>query len=101
MAAREHVARADYRQEVASARADFLAAQAKAETLEADSLPQADEALRLAELGYRNGKFPLIEVLAAAEARDAIRRSLIDAREDQGRAAAMLIRLAQPGRKFR
>ena len=95
-AAREHVARADYRQEVASARADFLAAQAKAETLEADSLPQADEALRLAELGYRNGKFPLIEVLAAAEARDAIRRSLIDAREDQGRAAAMLIRLAQP-----
>jgi cobalt-zinc-cadmium efflux system outer membrane protein len=92
--AREAVARADYRQTVAQTRADYLAAEAKAGTLEEKSLPQAEEALRLAEIGYRNGKFPLIEVLAAADARDAIRRSLIDAREAQGRAAARLIRLA-------
>lgn len=92
--AREAVALADYRQEVAQARAEYLGAEAKADTLESDSLPQAEEALRLAEIGYRNGRFPLIEVLAAAEARDGIRRSLIDAREAEGRAAARLIGLA-------
>jgi len=92
--AREAVALADYRQAVAEARADYLAAEAKADTLEARSLPQAEEALRLAEIGYRNGKFELLEVLSAAEARDDIRSSLIDAREAQGKAAALLIRLA-------
>ena len=92
--AREAVALADYRKEVAKARADYLAAEAKSETLAKDSLPQAEEALRLAGIGYRNGKFPLIEVLSAADTRDSIRRSLIDAREAQGRAAAKLIRLA-------
>lgn len=92
--AREAIALADYRQEVAQARADFLGAEAKASTLETGSLPQAEEALRLAEIGYRNGKFPLLEVLAAAQARDEIRRSLIDAREAKARAAARLIRLA-------
>lgn len=92
--AREAVALADYRQSVAQARADYLAAEAKADTLEKESLPQAEEALRLAEIGYRNGKFPLIEVLSAADTRDSIRRTLIDAHEAQGRAAAKLIRLA-------
>ena len=93
-AAREAVATADYRQAVAEARADYLGAEAKAETLERESLPQAEEALRLADIGYRNGKFPLIEVLSVAATRDTIRRALIDAREDQGKAAALLIRLA-------
>ncbi len=93
-AAREAVAQSDYRQSVAEARAQYLAAEAKADTLEAKSLPQAEEALRLAELGYREGKFELIEVLSAADARDGVRRTLIDAREAQGRAAALLIRLA-------
>lgn len=92
--ARDAVALADYRQDVAQARADYLGAEAKAETLANDSLPQAEEALRLAQIGYRNGRFPLIEVLAAAEARDGILRSLTDSREAQGRAAARLIRLA-------
>lgn len=93
-AAREAVAQSDYRQSVAEARAQYLAAEAKADTLEAKSLPQAEEALRLAELGYREGKFELIEVLSAGDARDGVRRALIDAREAQGRAAALLIRLA-------
>jgi cobalt-zinc-cadmium efflux system outer membrane protein len=47
--------------------------------------------LRLVRIGYRNGRFPLIEVLAAAEARDAIREALIQAQEDRGRLAAQLI----------
>lgn len=97
-AAREAVAQSDYRQSVAEARAEYLAAEAKADTLEAESLPQAEEALWLAELGYREGKFELIEVLSAADARDGVRRSLIDAREAQGRAAALLIRFAATDR---
>lgn len=92
--AREAVATAEYQRTVSRARADYLGAEAKATTLEAESLPQAEEALRLAEIGYRNGRFPLIELLSAAEARDEIRHSLIDAREAQGLAAARLIRLA-------
>lgn len=92
--AREAVALAEYQRALTQTRAEYLAAEAKATTLEIQSLPQAEEALRLAEVGYRNGRFPLIEVLAAAEARDGIRRSLIDAREAQGLAAARLIRLA-------
>jgi cobalt-zinc-cadmium efflux system outer membrane protein len=58
------------------------------------SLPQAEEALRLVRIGYRNGKFPLIEVLAAAEARDGIREALIQAKEDRDQLAAQLIWLA-------
>ena len=69
-------------------------AETRVETLSTTSLPQAEEALRLVRIGYRNGRFPLIEVLSAAEARDAIREALIAAQEDRGQAAAELIRLA-------
>jgi cobalt-zinc-cadmium efflux system outer membrane protein len=93
-AAREAVIRADYEQSVVQARSDYLAARARVQTLFATSLPQAEEALRLATIGYRNGRFPLIEVLSAAEARDSIRASLISAQEAQGSAAATLISLA-------
>ena len=92
--AREAVALADFEQDVSRARSQYLAAEARVETLSATSLPQAEEALRLVRIGYRNGRFPLIEVLSAAEARDAIREALIAAQEDQGQAAAELIRLA-------
>lgn len=92
--AREAVVRADFRQEVAQARAQFLGAEARVDTLSNTSLPQAEEALRLVRLGYRAGRFPLIEVLSAAEARDAIRNALIDAQETRGQAAARLIRLS-------
>lgn len=92
--AREAVARADYEQAVATARARYLGAEARVETLSQTSLPQAEEALRLVRIGYRNGRFPLIEVLAAAEARDTIREALIAAREQRGLAAAELIGLA-------
>lgn len=88
------VVEADFRQDVVKARAEYVAAQAKTETLEAESLPRAEEALRLVRIGYRNGKFPLIEVLSAGEARDDIRRALIEAKEARGKAAAQLIYLA-------
>lgn len=92
--AREAVALADFEQAVTRARSRYLAAEARVETLSTRSLPQADEALRLVRIGYSNGRFPLIEVLSAAEARDAIREALIAAQEDRGQAAAELIRLA-------
>ena len=92
--AREAVALADFEQAVATARARYLGAEARVETLSQTSLPQAEEALRLVRIGYRNGRFPLIEVLAAAEARDTIREALIAAREQRGLAAAELIGLA-------
>lgn len=92
--AREAVALADYEQAVTRVRAAYLAAEARVETLSTTSLPQAEEALRLVQIGYSNGRFPLIEVLAAADARDAIREALIAAQQDRGQAAAELIRLA-------
>lgn len=92
--AREAVALADYEQAVTRARAAYLAAEARVETLSTTSLPQAEEALRLVQIGYSNGRFPLIEVLAAADARDAIREALIAAQQDMGQTAAELIRLA-------
>ena len=92
--AREAVALADFEQSVTRARTEYLAAEARVATLSTTSLPQAEEALRLVRIGYRNGRFPLIEVLSAAEARDAIREALIAAQEDRGQAAAELIRLA-------
>ncbi|MBU1252907.1 MAG: TolC family protein, partial [Alphaproteobacteria bacterium] len=92
--AREVVALADFELTVTRARSQYLAAEARVETLSTTSLPQAEEALRLVRIGYRNGRFPLIEVLSAAEARDAIREALITAQEDRGQAAAELIRLA-------
>lgn len=89
--AEEAIAEADYRLEFERARTLYLAAERRVETLAGASLPQAEEALRLVEIGYRNGRFPLIEVLAAAQARDAIRENLIQAEETRSLLAARLI----------
>lgn len=92
--AREAIVRTDFELAITQTRSRYLAAETRAQTLAEASLPQAEEALRLVRIGYRNGKFPLIEVLAAAEARDEIREALIQAREDRGQLAAQLIWLA-------
>ena len=89
--ANEAIAKVDYRLEFERSRTLYVAAKARAETLSSASLAQAEEALRLVEIGYRNGRFPLIEVLAAAEARDAIRQNLIQAEESRDLLAAQLI----------
>ncbi len=87
----EAIAEADFRLDLKRTRTQYRAAASRVETLRQASLPQAEEALRLVEIGYRNGRFPLIEVLAAAEARDAIRENLIQAEETRGILAARLI----------
>jgi cobalt-zinc-cadmium efflux system outer membrane protein len=89
--AQEAIVEADYRLEFERTLTLYRSAETRVETLSRASLPQAEEALRLVEIGYRNGRFPLIEVLAAAEARDAIRENLIQAEETRGVLAARLI----------
>lgn len=94
-AAREARLRAEFSAGLASAAAQYRAASARVETLSQTSLPQAEEALRLARVGYRFGRFTLLDVLDAAAARDAASRALIAAQTDQGVAAARLIRFSQ------
>jgi cobalt-zinc-cadmium efflux system outer membrane protein len=76
------------------ARSQLLASQARAQTLQGETLPQAEEALRLARLGYRYGKFTLIDVLDAAAARDTAEISLLDAKVARAEAVTTLLRLS-------
>lgn len=78
---------------IASARATLAAADERVETLENRTVPQAEEALRLADIGYRAGRFSLIELLDATQARDAALNALIDAREARDTATAVLARV--------
>lgn len=77
---------------IATARATLDAAEERVETLENRTVPQAEEALRLATIGYRAGRFSLVELLDATDARDAALNSLINAREARDNAAAALLR---------
>ena len=77
---------------IATARATLAAAEERVDTLETRTVPQAEEALRLADIGYRAGRFSLVELLDAAEARDAALAALINARLTRDRAVADLIR---------
>jgi outer membrane protein, heavy metal efflux system len=77
---------------IASSRATLRAAEDRVDTLENRTVPQAEEALRLADIGYRAGRFDLIELLDATEARDAAFNALIIAREARDTAAASLLR---------
>ncbi|UNU44434.1 TolC family protein [Sphingopyxis sp. YF1] len=62
--------------------------------LDGPSLAQAEEAARLAEVGYRAGKFSLVELIDAREALTAARRNIIEARLDRALALAALARAA-------
>ena len=68
------------------------AAEARVEALSGPSLRQAEEAVRLARVGYGAGKFSLLELLDAQAALTTARTALIEARLDRARALAALIR---------
>ena len=68
------------------------AADARLEALEGPGLAQAEEALRLAQIGYSAGRFSLLELLDAQAALTSARRAIIDARLDRARAIAALNR---------
>ncbi|MEH6702909.1 TolC family protein, partial [Parasphingorhabdus sp.] len=70
------------------------ATQSRVETLESQTLPQAEEASRLAQLGYQYGKFTLLDVLDAAAARDTAELSLLEAKVARAEAVITLLRLA-------
>lgn len=74
------------------ARMLLAAADERVAALAGPGLAQAEEALRLARIGYTAGKFSLLELLDAQAALNAARQALILARLDRARALAALIR---------
>jgi len=68
------------------------AAEVRYEALAGLGISQAEEALRLARIGYNAGKFSLLELLDAQNALTTARLSLIQARFDRAEALAALIR---------
>lgn len=75
---------------------DYESANARLQALENSALNEASEAVRLAGIGYRAGKFGLLDLIDAQQALSQTRHSIITARLDRDRAEAALIRaLAQ------
>lgn len=68
------------------------AAEMRYEALAGPGIVQAEEALRIARLGYNAGKFSLLELLDAQNALIQAKLNLIEARLDRARALAALIR---------
>lgn len=74
--------------------ANVQAATARVEALERAAIPEAAEALRLAQLSYKAGKVSLLELLDAQEAYAAAQAALIEARTALALATAELGRVA-------
>ncbi|WP_222703825.1 TolC family protein [Sphingomonas xanthus] len=73
--------------------ANVEAAQRRVEALEKAAVPEATEALRLAELSYREGRASLIELIDIQNAYTAARTSLTEARLELALATAELGRI--------
>lgn len=86
------IARIDANRSIYEASIALQAADARLAVLAGPSLQQADEALRLATIGYSAGRFTLVELLDAQSALTSARLSLIEARLDRARALAALTR---------
>ena len=85
-------ARLDTRRARHDAKMLLGAADARVEALSGPTLHQAEEAVRLARIGYSAGKFSLIELIDAQAALTSTKLALIEARLDRARALAALIR---------
>lgn len=68
----------------------LAAANERVAALSGASLFQANEAARIAEIGYQQGKFTLIELIDAQEAQASANLKLIEAELDRARALAAL-----------
>lgn len=68
----------------------LAAANERVAALSGVSLVQANEAARIAEIGYQQGKFTLIELIDAQEAQASANLKLIEAELDRSRALAAL-----------
>ncbi|WP_245409612.1 TolC family protein [Allosphingosinicella vermicomposti] len=83
-------ARASARVRGRNAITNLEAAQARAEALADAAVPEAAEALRLAQISYREGRASLLELLDAQEALRAVETALVEARLAQALATAEL-----------
>ena len=72
-------AEAEQRTALAAAHAELLAAHAQATALRREALPAAEEACASVQSAYEKGALPLIDVLDARRALNALRRDLLDA----------------------
>ena len=84
--------RLDARRARHDARMLLGAADERVAVLSGPALKQAEEAVRLARIGYAAGKFSLVELLDTQAALTSARTNLIEARLDRARALAALIR---------
>lgn len=69
------------------------AAEARLDALKESGLREAEEAARVADVGYRNGKFSLVELIDAQEALTRTKLNIIEAELDRANARAMLVRI--------
>lgn len=90
--AERNLALAQATRRIRDAQAALAAADSRLKTLRDFSLPQAEEAVRLARLGYQEGEFSLLEVLDAQEALAQAQLGLIDAELARAKALAALER---------
>ena len=86
------IARIDANRSIYDASIALQAADARLAVLAGPNLQQAEEALRLATIGYNSGRFTLVELLDAQSALTSAQQALIDARLDRARALAALTR---------
>jgi len=68
------------------------AADVRLEALAGSGIAQAEEAVRIANIGYSAGRFSLVELIDAQNALNTAKLSVIEARLDRARALAALIR---------
>lgn len=87
-------ASASARVRAANAITSVKAAAARVEALEGAAIPEATEALRLAQLAYREGRATLLELLDAQEDYRNAQTALVEARLAQAQATAELGRVA-------
>jgi cobalt-zinc-cadmium efflux system outer membrane protein len=92
--AQRRVAMLDTEQQVALAEADVVNAQAAALTATGPALVAAQEATRIARIGYREGKFGQLDLLDAERSLSETRKATIDALTAYHLAQARLERLA-------
>ena len=77
---------------ISNAQASLEAADARLRAVEQAAIPEASEALRLAQLSYQAGKIELIELLDAQNALATVQNELVEARAARARAVAELVR---------
>lgn len=85
-------AEVDTQVRASSARSSLETATAQAAAFASAAIPAAEEAVRVARLGYAAGKFSYLELLEASRALAQARRQRIDAQLEVARAAADLDR---------